>query len=125
MSVALTIRRYRDEDHDTVWVLQHMAEGTLTSDEVPPARADDPDYGDFHRIDADYLRPRGEFLIGVHERQIVAIGALQWRDPVSLGPWSDGPGSGNSSGPGCRRSPTQLMEPLSRDPVRPFGIIEV
>jgi hypothetical protein len=44
MSVARTIRRYRDDDHDAVWVLQHMAEGTLTADEVPPARADDPDY---------------------------------------------------------------------------------
>ena len=81
MSVALTIRRYRDEDHDAVWVLQHMAEGTLTADEVPPARADDPDYGDFHRIDAVYLRPRGEFLVGIHEGQIVAIGALQQTSP--------------------------------------------
>jgi GNAT superfamily N-acetyltransferase len=81
MSVALTIRRYRDEDHDAVWVLQHMAEGTLTADEVPPARADDPDYGDFHRIEAVYLRPRGEFLVGIHEGQIVAIGALQQTSP--------------------------------------------
>ena len=81
MSVTLTIRRYRDEDHDAVWVLQHMAEGTLTADEVPPARADDPDYGDFHRIDAVYLRPGGEFLVGIHEGQIVAIGALQQTAP--------------------------------------------
>jgi GNAT superfamily N-acetyltransferase len=54
-----------------------MAEGTLTADEVPPARADDPDYGDFHCIVAVYLCPGGEFLVGIHEGQIVAIGALQ------------------------------------------------
>jgi len=77
MPVALTIRRYRDDDHDAVWVLQHMAEGTLTADEVLPARADDLDYGDFHRIDAVYLHPHGEFLVGIHEGQIVAMGALQ------------------------------------------------
>jgi hypothetical protein len=58
-----------------------MAEGTLTADEVPPARADDPDYGDFHRIDAVYVRPHGEFLVGIHEGQIVAMACCSRHRP--------------------------------------------
>ncbi len=77
MADVLAIRRYRDEDHDAVWVLHHMAEGTLTVYDIPPAAADDPHYGDFHRIDEVYLRTGGEFFVGIHEGQVVAIGALQ------------------------------------------------
>ena len=77
MATGLTIRRYQESDRDDVWVLQHMAEGTLTPAQVPPPKPDDPDYGDFQHIDALYLQRGGEVLVGLYEGRIVAMGAIE------------------------------------------------
>ena len=77
MATGLTIRRYQASDRDDVWVLQHMAEGTLTPAQVPTPQPDDPDYGDFQHIDTVYLQRGGEFLVGLHEGRIVAMGAIE------------------------------------------------
>ncbi len=77
MTTSLTIRCYQKGDRGGVWVLQHMAEGALTPAQVPPPKPDDPDYGDFQHIDAVYLQRGGEFLVGLHEGRIVAMGAIE------------------------------------------------
>lgn len=81
MATSLTIRRYQEGDHRDVWALLHLAEGTLTSDQAPPIRLDEPRYYDIHHIDEMYIRRHGEFLVGLHEGRLVAMGGIQRTTP--------------------------------------------
>ncbi len=81
MGDALTIRRYRTMDHDAVWALHHLAERAYAPDRIPPVVADDPAYGDFHRIEDTYLRQGGEILVGFLDDQLVAISGIERVDP--------------------------------------------
>jgi ribosomal protein S18 acetylase RimI-like enzyme len=65
------LRRYRDADHDAVWrlhvsALEHHLRG--------------PWDDDLAAIPARYLESGGEFLVGVEDGRIVAMGALRPRD---------------------------------------------
>ncbi len=81
MSAPLEIRRYREGDLDGVWALMHLAEGTLAPDHVPPIDPDDPANRDILRIDDVYLRRGGEFLVGLRDGHIVAMGGIQRTAP--------------------------------------------
>jgi len=81
VATSLTIRRYQESDHRDVWILLHLAEGTLTSDQAPPIRLDEPRYHDIHHIDEMYFQRNGEFLVGIHEGRLVAMGGIQRTTP--------------------------------------------
>ncbi len=81
MGDALTIRRYRATDHAAVWALHHVAERADAPDRIPPVVADDPAYGDVHRIEDTDLRQGGELLVGVLDDQLVAISGIERVDP--------------------------------------------
>ncbi len=81
MSASLEIRRYREGDRDGVWSLMHLAEETLAPERVPPIDPDDPANRDLLRIDDAYLRPGGEFLVGLYDGRIVAMGGIQRTAP--------------------------------------------
>src|SRR3712207_5066471 len=71
----LTIRRYRDEDHDQVWHLHRLA--LLASGAYAESGLWDDD---LHNIQQTYIDDGGEFLVAVLEGQIVAMGALMVQD---------------------------------------------
>jgi len=71
MAFMLTIRRYQDDDHDHVWHLHRLA--LLESGAYAESGAWDDD---LHNIKQVYIESGGEFLIGVCDDQIVAMGAL-------------------------------------------------
>lgn len=74
----LVLRRYRAEDNDAVRELHDVAlraVGALGG----PGPWDD----DLSRIPEVYLDGRGEFLVGLLQGQIVAMGALRWYDQVT------------------------------------------
>lgn len=68
----LTIRRYQDADHDAVWLLHNVALAA-----VGAHAGNGPWDDDLHHVDAVYLRRRGEFLVGVYDEQVVAMGELK------------------------------------------------
>ncbi len=69
---SMEIRRYRDSDYRDVWALHNLAlEGTGAH--VGNGVWDD----DLHDIGGNYLDGGGEFLVGVLQGQIVAMGALR------------------------------------------------
>ncbi len=49
--------------------------------QVPPIVPDAPKYYDVHHIDEMYVRRRGEFLVGIHEGHLVAMGGIQQTTP--------------------------------------------
>jgi GNAT superfamily N-acetyltransferase len=66
------LRQYQASDHDAVWALHKLAlqqVGAYLGDGV---RDDDLDH-----IEAVYLNNRGEFLVGIHEGRLLAMGALK------------------------------------------------
>jgi GNAT superfamily N-acetyltransferase len=67
----LAIRRYQAADHEKVWHLHKLA---LAASEayVDNGSWDD----DLHHIEQVYIESGGEFLVGVYEGQVVAMGAL-------------------------------------------------
>jgi GNAT superfamily N-acetyltransferase len=67
----LTIRRYQPGDHDEVWQLHRLALKESAAF-VESAEWDD----DLHHIEDVYIKSGGEFLVGLYEGQIVAMGAL-------------------------------------------------
>src|SRR3954471_7095394 len=72
---TLTIRRYQDDDHDQVWNLHKVA--LLASGAfVESGPWDD----DLHHIQQIYIDSGGEFLVGLYEEKIVAMGALTVSD---------------------------------------------
>lgn len=68
----LKIRRYRPADHDEVWDLHNTALHAVGA-HAGSGEWDD----DLHHVEAAYLRAGGEFLVGVLDGRIVAMGALK------------------------------------------------
>jgi len=68
----LAIRRYRDADHDDVWALHNLA-----LHDVGAHAGNGPWDDDLHHIAPVYLDAGGEFLVGLHDGRIVAMGALR------------------------------------------------
>ena len=68
----IRIRRYRHADHDEVWALHNLALNAVGA-HVGNGPWDD----DLHHVGEVYLDARGEFLVGVLEGRIVAMGALR------------------------------------------------
>lgn len=69
----LTIRRYRPADADALWDLHERA--------LRHAGVYDEEYAhldaDLRNVTGEYLEAGGEFIIGEHEGELVAMGALQ------------------------------------------------
>ena len=68
----LRIRRYEPEDREAVWRLHNEA-----LDEVGAHLGNGPWDDDLHGIEAAYLEAGGEFLVGVLDGRVVAMGALR------------------------------------------------
>lgn len=68
----LEIRRYQPADYDEVWKLH-----VLALQEVGAYLGEGPWDKDMRNIEAAYLQNRGEFLVGLLDGRIVAIGALR------------------------------------------------
>ena len=68
----LHIRRYQPADHGVVWELHHTALYAANAH-----AASGPWDDDLHQIEAVYLDNGGEFLVGIYDREIVAMGALK------------------------------------------------
>ena len=68
----LEIRRYVSSDYEDVWNLH-----VLGLQKVGAYLGDGPWDNDLHNIEDVYLHNRGEFLIGVYEGRIVAMGAFR------------------------------------------------
>lgn len=73
----LHIRRYRNADHDAVWALHNVA-----LEEVGAHAGNGPWDDDLHSIERVYLDDRGEFLVGLVDDEIVAVGGLRRSDPA-------------------------------------------
>ena len=71
----LHLRRYCKEDHDEVWDLHNTA-----LNEISAHAGNGPWDDDLHKIEEVYLRPGGEFLVGILNEEIVAMGALKRTD---------------------------------------------
>jgi ribosomal protein S18 acetylase RimI-like enzyme len=72
----LHIRRYREADHDAVWALHNLA-----LNQVGAHAGNGPWDDDLHHVSAEYLDSGGEFLVGVADARIVAMGALKRLGP--------------------------------------------
>ena len=72
----LHIRRYREADHDAVWALHNLA-----LHQVGAHAGNGPWDDDLHHVPAEYLDSGGEFLVGVVDARIVAMGALKRLGP--------------------------------------------
>ena len=68
----LEIRRYESSDYDEVWNL-HVS----GLQNVGAYLGNGPWDNDLYNIEDAYLHNRGEFLIGIYEGRIVAMGALR------------------------------------------------
>ena len=68
----LEIRRYRASDQDEVWAL-HI----LGLQQAGAYLGNGPWDADLHNIEEVYLDNRGEFLVGMHEGRIIAMGGLR------------------------------------------------
>jgi ribosomal protein S18 acetylase RimI-like enzyme len=71
-AAILEIRRYLVPDHDEVWRLHNEA---LT--DTGAHAGNGPWDDDLHRIEEAYLDAGGEFLVGVLQGRIIAMGALK------------------------------------------------
>jgi len=68
----LKIRRYEPSDYEAIWQLHNIALAA-TGSHVGNGWWDD----DLHNIQSEYFDKCGEFLVGIIDTQIVAMGALQ------------------------------------------------
>ena len=75
-ATGLRIRRYEPEDREAVWRLHNEA-----LDEVGAHLGNGPWDDDLHGIEAAYLEAGGEFLVGVLDGRVVAMGALRRVSP--------------------------------------------
>ncbi len=73
---TLLVRCYRDDDHDAVWELHNLA-----LDSVGTHGGNGPWDDDLHLIPSVYIDAAGEFLVGLVEGDIVAIGGLRQSGP--------------------------------------------
>src|SRR3954451_6834481 len=67
----LQIRKYLPQDRDQVWDLHNLALS------LAGAHAGNEWYEDLHDIEGFYLSNQGEFLVGLLDRRVVAMGALK------------------------------------------------
>lgn len=72
----LTIRRYESSDAEQVWTVHELAFRASPLEFVEDAPADE----DITEITGRYLDTGGEFLVGLSEDGIVAIGGFQFRE---------------------------------------------
>ncbi|WP_049925638.1 GNAT family N-acetyltransferase [Halopiger goleimassiliensis] len=79
MSTALTLRRYDPGDADDVWTVHERAMRAAPIEFVDDAPGDRP----LRRIPDHYLEAGGEFLVGLADDAVVAIGGFQREDPVT------------------------------------------
>jgi len=77
----LSIRRYEPEDREAVWRLHNEA-----LDEVGAHLGNGSWDDDLHGIEATYLEAGGEFLVGVLDGRVVAMGALRriWAEEAEV-----------------------------------------
>ncbi len=73
---GLRVRRYEPEDREAVWRLHNEA-----LDGVGAHLGNGPWDDDLHEIEAAYLEAGGEFLVGVLDGRVVAMGALRRVSP--------------------------------------------
>jgi hypothetical protein len=73
---GLSIRRYRGEDRYDVWKLHNVALNHVGAHAGNGAWDDD-----LHAVDAVYLDAAGEFLVGLLDGDLVAMGALRRSGP--------------------------------------------
>ena len=72
----LEIRRYRPSDYDAVWELHNVALHAVNAH-----AGNGPWDDDLHQIERVYLANDGEFLVGILNGQLVAMGALRQTTP--------------------------------------------
>ena len=75
-AAELRIRRYEDGDHDAVWALHNHA-----LHHVGAHGGSGPWDDDLHAIRRVYLQQRGEFIVGLLDDELVAMGALLCTGP--------------------------------------------
>jgi hypothetical protein len=73
--MTIRICRYQDSDHEQVLRLHRVALAAVGAD-VGPGPWDD----DLDQIPQTYLSARGEFLVGLLDDQVAAMGALRQVD---------------------------------------------
>ncbi len=71
-AASLVIRRCEDADHDAVWDLHNLA-----LNDVRAHAGNGPWDDDLHHIRQEYLDAGGEFIVGLLDGRIVAMGALK------------------------------------------------
>jgi hypothetical protein len=71
----LILRRYESTDHPAVWELHKIA-----LDAVGANAGNGPWNDDLRQIEAVYLQSGGDFLVGICEGRLVAMGALKRTD---------------------------------------------
>lgn len=76
MTGAFELRRYEPADRDRVWAVHESALRASALEFVE----DEPADADVARIRERYLDAGGEFLVGLREGEIVAIGGFRVRD---------------------------------------------
>jgi len=107
---GLHIRRYELDDHEAIWNLRNEA-----LNDVGAHLGNGPWDEDLHDIENVYLENGGEFLVGVQEEKIVAMGALR-RVPeeragitrMRVAPWLQGQGIGQRLLDTLHRRATEL-----------------
>ena len=75
-SPGLWIRRFQDSDHDAVWALHHDA-----LQDAGAHAGSGPWDDDLHAIYRVYLEQGGEFIVGLVNDELVAMGALRRTGP--------------------------------------------
>lgn len=75
-SLGLRLRRFQDTDHDAVWTLHNHA-----LHHVGVHGGSGPWEDDLRAIRRVYLEQRGEFIVGLLDDELVAMGALRCTDP--------------------------------------------
>lgn len=73
MKEDLTIRRYKPSDSDRVWTIHERALRTSPLEFIEDAPAD----RDITEISEQYIDANGEFIVGLVNDEIVAIGGFQ------------------------------------------------
>lgn len=69
---SLELRRFEEADADAVWELHNRA-----SNEVGAHAGNGPWDADLHAIGAEYLNAGGEFVVGLLDGKLVAMGGLR------------------------------------------------
>ena len=73
--MTMQIRRYQGSDHDQVLCLHRVALAAIGADAGPGPWDDD-----LEQIEQSYLTARGDFLVGILDDRVAAMGALRHID---------------------------------------------